>query len=350
MVHPAAAVLPLVEGAEFEELVASIRENGLRHPIVMLNGQILDGRNRARACALAGVEPRKVEWSGEPGTEAAYVIDVNLRRRHLDASQRAMLAARIANLSEGRPTVTAQNCAVSQPQAAAMANVSRRSVQLAKAVLDSGDRELVDAVERGEMPVSKAAKIAKNREPEVTPEPSDATRPPKGARPGPKVRVPDGMTAEDLCRKGMQLHDQGKPIEEIAAILGVAASAFSQMRYIVLLSERDDLSEREASLASSALADMNTFCQPITPYRSVEHIVQRIWGGAKDRKGKGDAEKRRLGAFERAYGVIITTCASAAQIDVPHLSPDRAREAVRALGEAAANIRLLRAKIEEIHR
>jgi hypothetical protein len=49
---------------------------------------------------------------------AAYVIGINLLRRHLNESQRAMVAARLATLREGRPSKTAQICAVSQSSAA----------------------------------------------------------------------------------------------------------------------------------------------------------------------------------------------------------------------------------------
>jgi hypothetical protein len=55
-----------------------------------------------------------------------------------------MVAARLANLGEGRPSETASIDAVSQIQAADMLNVSRPSVQRARAVIDNGATELVD--------------------------------------------------------------------------------------------------------------------------------------------------------------------------------------------------------------
>src|SRR5271163_491695 len=95
--HPLADIFPMLDSKALAELADDIAEQGQREPIIMLDGMILDGRNRYRACLMAGVEPTFGEFpdSGDP---LAAVISANLRRRHLDESQRAMIAARLSNL------------------------------------------------------------------------------------------------------------------------------------------------------------------------------------------------------------------------------------------------------------
>lgn len=170
--HPLADLFPLIEGAEFDALVADVRENGLREPIVLLDGMILDGRNRwraAKAAGLIGCGDPAVErirhfaayLPDRDGPPLAFVISKNLRRRHLNESQRAFVAARLANLGVGRPAETAQDCAVSQERAAGLLNVSRRSVQHAASVQERGVDALQRAVERGLVSVAAAAALAR---------------------------------------------------------------------------------------------------------------------------------------------------------------------------------------------
>jgi N6-adenosine-specific RNA methylase IME4/ParB-like chromosome segregation protein Spo0J len=156
--HPLAEMLPLVEGAEFDRLVADIIENGLLNPITRYQGQTLDGRNRERACGAAGVEPRYVEFEGKD--PAAFVFSQNLARRHLGPSERAMVAARMANLKWGQRSdrVEGQICL---SIAAELLRVSERSVKSARVVLDHGIPELQEAVQLGRLAVYDAEKAAR---------------------------------------------------------------------------------------------------------------------------------------------------------------------------------------------
>ncbi|WP_019304059.1 hypothetical protein, partial [Xanthomonas oryzae] len=89
--HPLCTLFPRLAGAQFDTLREDIAANGLRHPIVLLDGRILDGGNRYRACVEAGVEPTFTEFTG--GNIVSFVLSSNLHRRHLSAGQQAAIVA-----------------------------------------------------------------------------------------------------------------------------------------------------------------------------------------------------------------------------------------------------------------
>jgi N6-adenosine-specific RNA methylase IME4 len=90
--HPVADIFPRMGAEEFAELVQDIKSNGLRESIwIHEDGRILDGRNRHAACAEAGVEPRFRTWGGD-GSPVEFVLSLNLHRRHLSSSQKAVVA------------------------------------------------------------------------------------------------------------------------------------------------------------------------------------------------------------------------------------------------------------------
>ena len=98
-VHDYAAIFPLTEGQPLWDLSDRIKLNGLREPIVLLDGKILDGRRRELGCLRAGVDPkyRKFGSRKEDGNDPLeFVIDLNLHRRHLGEGDRALAAARYA--------------------------------------------------------------------------------------------------------------------------------------------------------------------------------------------------------------------------------------------------------------
>jgi len=56
--HPATAIFPEMSEAEFKEFKADIAQNGLRQPILVYRNQVIDGRQRLRACKELGFAPR----------------------------------------------------------------------------------------------------------------------------------------------------------------------------------------------------------------------------------------------------------------------------------------------------
>ena len=92
--HPATRLFPLMDDAQLAELAADIKALGhLQEPVAMMDGKVLDGRNRLRACIITGVTPDFIDVSESSPT--VYVIRKNLRRLHLTPDQRAALAVEI---------------------------------------------------------------------------------------------------------------------------------------------------------------------------------------------------------------------------------------------------------------
>ncbi len=178
--HPLADIFPLIEGSDFEDLVADIRVHGLRDKIVLHDKQILDGRNRYRASVAAGVLSQSLDTLTAPmlkyfhvyapaGKGAAthqelldFVISKNLKRRQLNDDQRRMVAARLANLKQGRPSEdkTSQSANISRDEAAKLLTSDVAGIDRARAVISHAAPEIVNAVDQGNLSVATAAEIA----------------------------------------------------------------------------------------------------------------------------------------------------------------------------------------------
>ena len=92
--HPLAALFPELLPEELAQLARDIKERGQLEPIILYKGLILDGRNRYKACQLAGVNPRTEEFNAQTSARSPeeFVLSRNLRRRHLSVGQKAAVA------------------------------------------------------------------------------------------------------------------------------------------------------------------------------------------------------------------------------------------------------------------
>ena len=97
--HPLADIFPMMDEAALAELAADIKAESQREPIYLWQDQIIDGRNRYRACKLAGVEPvfKKIDFPGGEAEALAYVVSRNLKRRHLTIAQRDGVIVKLRN-------------------------------------------------------------------------------------------------------------------------------------------------------------------------------------------------------------------------------------------------------------
>lgn len=158
--HPAADVFPMLDDELYQALKADIAENGQWEKIMMHDEQIIDGRNRLRACCELGIEPNIGELPIDLDPYN-YVIGVNLLRRHLDIGQRAMIAVKLATLRHGEKKADSSIELSSQTDAADKLNVSVASVKRAKTVATKASPEVIAAVERGAMSLNAAVETTK---------------------------------------------------------------------------------------------------------------------------------------------------------------------------------------------
>jgi DNA modification methylase len=173
-IHEACNIFPMMSDEEFAALKADIAANGQREPIWTYRGEVIDGRHRHRGCVELGIEPRTREWDGR-GSLVGFVVSLNLHRRHLGESQRAIIGARLKGLYEEEArarqahgqtapgkTLGANLRQASKGKASTKAaeavSVSGRLVESASKVLREGTPDLVAKVERGELKVSAAVR------------------------------------------------------------------------------------------------------------------------------------------------------------------------------------------------
>jgi len=188
-VHPAAAKLPPLNDDELTALAEDIKRNGQREPCVIWNNVLLDGRNRCRACALVGVEPKVREFKGNAVEAIDLIVSLNIKRRHMTPVQLAFVAAELVPLYEdatrkaqqegrqlggktagrGRPKALPSAEGKAKPKhggeaaakAARQVAVSRSSVERARAVQRQAP-EVADAVRSGVIRnMGEASKLAR---------------------------------------------------------------------------------------------------------------------------------------------------------------------------------------------
>src|ERR1700691_3753160 len=154
--HPFADAFPMMTDQEHHQLVADIKANGLREPITRYQGKLLDGRNRDRVCDELGIKPIYVDFEGTDQEALAFVISMNLVRRHLTIGQLGLIAAELATLRQGQHKAVA-SIEATQADTAKLMHISRTTVQRARKLREKGTPEQIEAVRQG-VSISKVVK------------------------------------------------------------------------------------------------------------------------------------------------------------------------------------------------
>jgi len=143
-VHPHANRLPLMRPSEFKGLCKTIAANGQQVPVILLDGKLLDGRNRTNACAKLRISVRAICYTGSDTQALLYVLNANQYHRDLGKGQCGAVAAtlmpllaeeallnRIARLRETLRAKRDGECRVLLPDTQTEVDISHRSRDVA---------------------------------------------------------------------------------------------------------------------------------------------------------------------------------------------------------------------------
>jgi len=223
--HPLANVFPLMEEDAFAKLVEDIDQNGLTDPIIMLDGKILDGRNRWLACQQLGIAHREVKFDQlKLGTDnpASFVWSHNAMRRHLTPGQLSFAYEELANLGwgqkqSGNGEIQDEIPSKTLGEVAKEAGVSKATLSKARVVRKKGTPKVAEAVKDGSLTINAAERIAQLPEEEqeeimADPKPETAAARKEQARqkraykgPGPATVMRGHMTGHQSGVRDVQL-------------------------------------------------------------------------------------------------------------------------------------------------
>lgn len=216
--HPLSAAFPSMTDADFQALKDDIENNGQREPVIVLDGMVLDGWHRYRACAELGLPVEKFTFGGDD--PVAFVLSHNLHRRHLSASQRA--AAVVACTAWAPPHRTKKVEMVStlstNDQLAKAAGTTVRTITDAKAAHKAG---LSEPVKQGAMTAHEAASVARGT-PEKPPAPPAKAAPP----------ADDGPSADEVAAAVREAAEELAALRKIAQADDKVAAALAEAKEV----------------------------------------------------------------------------------------------------------------------
>lgn len=219
--HPLCTLFPRLSGKDFDTLRDDIKANGLRQPIVMHDGMILDGGNRYRACIEAGVKPTTVKFG--VGNLVSFVLSANLHRRHMSAGQQAAIVASATDWANAQTHGGARRG--DQAEALPLETVAKRAA-------------LSGATERTQRDADKLVRDDPVRAKEVTQGAKSLYQAVKETKPGKKVspKKPKPVKAEPPPVEHDP--DQGPTLSELVDELGAENKTLLAQ---IEASEADDL-------------------------------------------------------------------------------------------------------------
>lgn len=337
----------LLQDGIINEYAAALEDGASFPPVVLFydgsDHWLADGFHRVRAYLFAGRDaiPADVR-QGTRRDAILYSVGANeahgLRRTNDDKRRAVLTLLNDAEWAKWSDREIARRC-----------NVSDKTVASLRPVTADFRSERTYTTKHGTTATMNTSAIGKAAPAKTEPkmdveevENEEVTN----LRRGRKLILADGMTPVDMAREGIRREAAGEDTVAIAKALQIGVVYYRAACDVVFLADRGGYSPADAAtveLAMQAMLDLK-----ITEAREIiEPVALKVWG--KSKAPRADREQARIDQFEVAFGILLQTCATTEELDLPYLSADRAKKALRQIGAARGALQRFADRIKEIH-
>ena len=173
-------LIPALTGEEFKQLEANILSEGIRDPLVVWNGYLVDGHNRYTIANQHGLEYKTVNKEFKDGNAVKEWMILNqFGRRNLSNYQRSVLALQLEDVFSARakenqaiqfkgnslPQISVEVKPIdTQKEVAKVANVSHDTIAKVKRIEAVASPEVKAQLSTGEMSINQAYQEIKKEE------------------------------------------------------------------------------------------------------------------------------------------------------------------------------------------
>lgn len=167
-------LVPPLQEEDYDRLFNSIKENGLREPIIInKEGIILDGHNRFKICEKLNkpIKTRTEQFENKL-VEEKYVIESNLQRRHLNDFQKAELGIPLLEIEKElakenqrlhHDRVRPNGQKHSRDLVSKQIGVSSRTFERAKVIIEKAPEEIKQKVRENKISITQAYNRINNK-------------------------------------------------------------------------------------------------------------------------------------------------------------------------------------------
>jgi DNA modification methylase len=170
-------LIPALTAEEFKQLEENILKDGIRDPLVLWNGYLIDGHNRYQIAFKHGLEYKTIDKEFKDESEVKeWMINNQFGRRNLSNYQRSVLALELESVFSKRakeqqgqrndikPTLAESKPIETRKELSKIANVSHGTLDKVKVIQATATPEVKAQLSTGEVSINQVYQDIKKEE------------------------------------------------------------------------------------------------------------------------------------------------------------------------------------------